>query len=438
MAASKEYGTPSKVSEDGLVTYADGKTAYVASLKRSDLMALASAMGKSQGRKVSLGMSNAELLEMVRDIGTWQLEEGAKHMDEKTPVEVTCACGHTYVYKVKEGPKRAATVKWLETQDCKPCQRKNGGSKQNSSSSGQSEAKQEQKESKPQGQELPKTGNTQAMPDLDKLADLVVQKVMERMNPVELPKVAHELLPDIVKMLQATEPKPLNVYLSGGPGVSKSFMAAQAAEVLGLAVHERPCFDQMSDVDLFGYKDAHGTYHRTAFREAWEHGGVFILDEMDKGNANTLASLNLALTTPRCVFPDGTVARHKDFRCVATANTNGNGPTAGHLGSNEIDKATMDRFVKVYVPIDENLEELITVGINDQDGGRILRAVRAIRAECEERMLDLVVSPRAPQNIAQLMRAGFSLETSLKRTCLFGLDEITQASLLEIGLRAGA
>jgi hypothetical protein len=53
--------------------------------------------------------------------------------------------------------------------------------------------------------------------------------------------------------------------------------------------------------DLLGFKDATGKAVHTELRKAWEHGGVFLCDEMNAGNANVLATAN-ALLQPVTAF----------------------------------------------------------------------------------------------------------------------------------------
>jgi cobaltochelatase CobS len=52
-----------------------------------------------------------------------------------------------------------------------------------------------------------------------------------------------------------------------------------------------------------GYMDAHGKLVRTLLREAYEHGGVFLLDEIDAGNPGVLTVLNALLANGQVGFP---------------------------------------------------------------------------------------------------------------------------------------
>ena len=111
--------------------------------------------------------------------------------------------------------------------------------------------------------------------------------------------------------------------------------------------------------EFFGYRDAVGKYHSTAFREIFEGGGVFLIDEIDNGNSSSLSVLNTALVNDHCAFPDGNIERHPDAVFVAAANTIGRGADVRYIGRNALDATTLDRFVFVRMDIDENLEMLI-------------------------------------------------------------------------------
>jgi len=50
-------------------------------------------------------------------------------------------------------------------------------------------------------------------------------------------------------------------------------------------------------------------YRSTDFRRIYENGGVFLLDEVDAANANTLTALNAAISAPFASFPDKIVKR---------------------------------------------------------------------------------------------------------------------------------
>jgi MoxR-like ATPase len=238
-------------------------------------------------------------------------------------------------------------------------------------------------------------------------------------------------------------------------------MAEQAARALGLSFHPVSCHEMMTRTDLFGYRDANGTDHRTPLWEAYENGGVVLLDEVDNGNPNLLAALNSAMSNGHCVFGSGTVVeRHPDFRVVATANTAGLGPEAGYIGRNGVDLATRDRFVTLPVPIDPTLEAVLAaVALGDEQSAEdaeamsfnaVVEALRArartavtteatvatitsvidrVRRAVESRFAGTVVSPRATLHVASMVRRGFTIEEAIGRK-LVGLSDEEVSSVL--------
>jgi hypothetical protein len=89
-------------------------------------------------------------------------------------------------------------------------------------------------------------------------------------------------------------------------------------------------------------------FHGTDFLTCYEEGGVFLLDELDASDSNMLLTINSALANGYCNVPNrhkkARADKHKDFVCIATANTYGRGATRTYAGRNQLDEATLDRF----------------------------------------------------------------------------------------------
>ena len=70
------------------------------------------------------------------------------------------------------------------------------------------------------------------------------------------------------------------IMLAGEAGTGKTYMAAQMASKLGLRFFKYSCSRDSSVHDLLGYKQPRSeTYLTTTFLEAYEKGGVFLVDE---------------------------------------------------------------------------------------------------------------------------------------------------------------
>jgi hypothetical protein len=220
---------------------------------------------------------------------------------------------------------------------------------------------------------------------------------------------AHKTFPALLRILSTRSgDKWLAPFLVGPAGSFKTSAAIQASNALSLEFAGMSICQQTTQVSFFGYMDAGGNYVRTTFRDRYANGGIFLADEIDKGNANVLAVLNSALENGRCGFPDGMVKRHEDFRFIATANTYGNGGSTQYVGSCQMDAATLDRFTFLEWNYDEELER--EIGTNHEWTERVF-ALRAAAARLNSR---LIISPRATFEGAALIASGFTFEETEK------------------------
>lgn len=191
-----------------------------------------------------------------------------------------------------------------------------------------------------------------------------------------------------------------NVCLVGPPGTGKSYAAGQVARALERPYEVTAFCAQSSKSDLLGFVDAMGVYRASAFRRAWEAGGVWLADEIDAAPAPVLLALNDALERRVCAFPDGQLAAHPEFRCVAGANTDLRGGSREFSGRQAIDGASRDRFAFLPWTIDETLETA---------RGAVLawtRHVQALRKAAEAARVALIISPRASIHGGDLIAAG--------------------------------
>lgn len=195
----------------------------------------------------------------------------------------------------------------------------------------------------------------------------------------------------------------LNVWLVGPAGTGKTTAAAKVAEALGLAFWSNGAL--ASKYELLGFADANSRTHRTPFREAWEHGGVFLWDEIDGSDNNAVLAFNQGLANGVIPFPDGMVARHTDCVIIAGANS-ANGGTANYNGRIRQDGAFLDRFVYLDWPLDEALERAIA------PNAAWCRKVQNVRKNVAQRGVQgHLVTPRATLYGAALLAAGLDPDT---------------------------
>ena len=218
----------------------------------------------------------------------------------------------------------------------------------------------------------------------------------------------------------------LNVYLVGPAGTGKTTLAEQVAEALSLPFGTLSCHAQMTGTALFGYMDAQGRYVSTDYRrmatgDGSEQGpGLFLMDEIDNGNANITAALNTGLANGHVSFPDG--IRPIDSRHVfmASANTFGTGATVKYIGRNALDAATLDRFVQVMVDYDTDLEREIAAQYGPK-GVEWCERIHAYRQSAAEHGIDHVLSTRAIKDGAAMLAAGFTVDETLAMRVFRGL-----------------
>lgn len=230
------------------------------------------------------------------------------------------------------------------------------------------------------------------------------------MPPVQV-ETAHMALPDVVTAVVAGD----SPYLVGPAGSGKTTLAEQVATVLDRKFYIESRVT--SEFKLLGFIDAAGHVVRTQFREAYEHGGVFLLDEVDASDPDALTAFNSALANGMAAFPDMLVRRHPDFVAIAAGNTFGRGADRQYVGRNQLDAATLDRFCIIEVDYDEMLELELC---GDPEWGRY---VQKVRKAVELEKVRHVVSPRASIMGAKLLAAGMERELVEERRIWKGLDE---------------
>lgn len=159
----------------------------------------------------------------------------------------------------------------------------------------------------------------------------------------------HPAFEEVLELAAARE----NIFLPGPAGCGKTHIAQQAATALGLRFGFISCTAGMSEGQLLGRLLPTGDggrfeYSRSEFVKCYEEGGVFLLDEMDAADSNTLITLNMALANGHMAVPNRpeqpVATRHPDFVCIAAANTFGRGGDRMYVGRNELDEATLSRF----------------------------------------------------------------------------------------------
>lgn len=236
-------------------------------------------------------------------------------------------------------------------------------------------------------------------------------------------EVTHKSFEKIIKVLSSSRRKEKNIMLVGGAGGGKTHLCGQIAKALHMPFYPMSVGLQTTKSDLLGFINATGQYVSTCIRQAYEHGGLLLLDEFDAAHAGVVTILNSLLANGHCSFPDKVVDKHPNFVCLCACNTYGKGGTIDYVGRNRLDAATLDRFIIIDVDYDETLEGTLT---NHKEWSKV---IKNIRKEIAKQGIKMIVSPRASMDGADLLDAGFTMEEVAEMTIFKGCDEDVRTKL---------
>lgn len=126
------------------------------------------------------------------------------------------------------------------------------------------------------------------------------------------------------------------VWAVGTTRCGKTVAARQCAAVLGQRFIECTLNEEMMLQQLVGARDAHGVFHTGPLLDAYENGGIILLDEFDKADPGMSGGCNAYLNMEDCIaVPDRsenpTAKRHPDFKVIVATNTFGNGSDGQYL-----------------------------------------------------------------------------------------------------------
>ena len=222
-------------------------------------------------------------------------------------------------------------------------------------------------------------------------------------------------------------------YLFGEHGTGKSTGAQQAAEALGLGYGYISLTPQTPESRILGYMSATGSYVRTPFRDCYENGGVFCVDEMDNMSQALATTWNGALENGHMAFPDTLVPRHKDFVMVGTGNTSGSGANPSYPERRPFDKAFRDRFVYLHWSYDLKLERAIALSIWP-DAEPWVDWIKEVRSWATKNYPKLVPSPRVTFRLAEFIGDGQPAEEVLEEVLWQGDHEAKTKTLANVPL----
>ena len=157
--------------------------------------------------------------------------------------------------------------------------------------------------------------------------------------------------------------------LVGQAGTSKTTTAIAVAKEMDKTLYALSMTRQTSLAHIIGFKSVDGTYVPTQFRDAFENGHLFLLDELNAADPNVLLCFN-TIENGFMSFPDQVVYMHEDFRLLATSNPEEDNMI--YTGRSKLDFATKNRFIDVPMELDLKLE----VAITDKSSAKMAQAAR--------------------------------------------------------------
>ena len=231
---------------------------------------------------------------------------------------------------------------------------------------------------------------------------VVINKAKE--TKVEI-KTAHKLLPKLLKM--ATAPN-VNVALVGKAGAGKTHIAKQVAEALKMDFTSVSLTAGTSEGQLTGWLLPIGdngkfSFVSSQFVELYEKGNsVILLDEMDAADPNMMLIINTALANGGFHCPqrheNPYIKRGENVILIGSMNTYGNGADLQYCGRNELDSATLDRFVLLEMDYDIDLEKKLVPNADPLKDWAV-----NIRKNITKNKLERILSTRKLQALNSLM-----------------------------------
>lgn len=172
---------------------------------------------------------------------------------------------------------------------------------------------------------------------------------------------AHKAFERCMKWLEARDRKghTKNLFLVGPTGSGKTTLAMQLAEALDTQFYTTG--QVLGEHQVTGFVDANGNYHETPYYYPFVNGGLWLGDEFDGWSPEAALAMNAGLANGMATFPNSVdpVLRHEDFYCIVAGNTWGKGADRDYVGRNQMDAASLRRYVKIFIDYDKDLETMI-------------------------------------------------------------------------------
>lgn len=211
------------------------------------------------------------------------------------------------------------------------------------------------------------------------------RKIIVEQSGSGVKKELKGVLPEEFEDMLALADERQNIMMVGPAGAGKTYLAEQLAIALDMKFGSQSCSAGISESVFIGWllptgENAKFSHVGTTFLDIYENGGVFLFDEMDASDPNTLTFLNQSLANEGFHLPqrfdNPYVKKHKDFIAVSACNTFGQGADAMYHARNALDGATLDRFKMGMTVIDySDIVEESLIDPNVLKWGRTIRSI---------------------------------------------------------------
>jgi cobaltochelatase CobS len=250
-------------------------------------------------------------------------------------------------------------------------------------------------------------------------------------------KGAHPVFERVLKLVLTTETANMGVMLVGPAGSGKTRIMAEMGKALGRNYCMISGSGGVSESVITGWllpsDGGRFDYASSRFVDCYESGESLIaFDEIDAFDPNMLLAANSAMANGQFPIPQRRSApmakRGEDVAFIASANTWGTGANMIYAGRNQLDGASLDRWIKVWVDYDRGFEESYALGHGMS--AEQIHEIWTLRDKVAEKSLRRIVSTRAILGACAMLEAGDDWRTVMATLTLgWTADEKSQAGL---------
>ena len=230
------------------------------------------------------------------------------------------------------------------------------------------------------------------------------------------------------------------VFIAGESGLGKNAMVENVCAVLGRELIRLNFSVETDKVDLMGgptLRDGNIEYNEGPVLTAMRRGAVLLLDEIGKGNPNTMLVLNGILEGKPYYNPHTNELVHptEGFNVIATSNSVGKGCDSGRYLEQILDSSLLERFPITVIqeePTEKTELKIIANYLEDVDfGEKLVKWARVIRKSFANAAVDEYISIRRLVHISRAYGI-FGDRTKAIQFCINRFDDQVREVFLDL------